>query len=196
MYNFALFINFIMADQTFETMTSCHPVFTRDPSEFMNHLHKEVCVTADDGTTHKGWVYTIDPVSQSVVLVQFATPEGSDSATASRLEVIMGHAVVNITTVNGQTDTHKKELDQLFRPKLIDELSAEELDQRKEKVRSWLAMNRMPVTVDGEVLNISDAAFVEPPYEAENCRSTNEIILGRIQGLIKNIPKTDDSAEC
>ena len=193
MRNFALFINSLMADQTFET---CHPVFTRDPSEFMNHLHKEVCVTADDGTTHKGWVYTIDPVSQSVVLVQFATPEGSDTATPSRLEVIMGHAVVNITMVNSQTDTYKKELDRLFRPKLMEELSAEELEKRKEKVRSWLAMNRMPVTVAGEVLNISDAAFVEPPYEAENCRSTNEIILGRIQGLIKNIPKTDDSAEC
>lgn len=181
-----------MADQT---MTSCHPVFTRDPSEFTNHLHKEVCVTADDGTTHKGWVYTIDPVSQSVVLVQFATPQGGDTATPSRLEVIMGHAVVNITTVNDQTDIHKKELDRLFRPKLMDELSVEELEQRK-KVRSWLAMNRMPVTVSGVVLNISDVVFVEPPYEAENCRSTNEIILGRIQGLIKNIPKTDDSGEC
>ena len=190
-----------MADQTFENMTSCHPVFTRDPSEFTSHLHKEVCVTADDGTTHKGWVYTVDPVSQSVVLVQFATPKGTDTAAPhpSQLEVIMGHAVVNITTVNEMTDIHKKELDGLFRPKLMDKLSVEELGQRKEKVRSWLAMNRMPVTVSGdhgEVLNISDAVFIEPPYEAENCRSTNEIILGRIQGLIKNIPKTDDSGEC
>ena len=184
-------------DKTVENMTPRHPVFTRDPSEFLSHVNKEVCVTADDGTTHTGWVYTIDPVSQSVVLVQFTTTPGADTATAtpSRLEVIMGHAVVNITTINEETDVHGKQLDGLFRPKPSDELTVEELEQRKEKVRSWLAMNRMPVTVSGEILSISDAVFVDPPYEADNCRSTNAIVLGRLQGLIKNMPKNDDDGE-
>ena len=42
-----------------------------------------------------------------------------------------------------------------------------------------------------EVLSISDALYIEPPYSVESCRSTNEIVLGRVQGLIKNMPENE-----
>ena len=40
----------------------------------------------------------------------------------------------------------------------------------------------------GELLTLADALVIHPPYGEDNCFSTNEIILGKIQGLIKNMP--------
>lgn len=83
----------------------------------------------------------------------------------------------------------------MFRPPEVEALSEEELEKRKNVLKSWLLKNRLPVQVagnNGELLSISDALFIEPPYGVENCRSTNEIILGRIQGLIKNMPSDQE----
>ena len=79
----------------------------------------------------------------------------------------------------------------MFRPEETASLTEEELEKRKKRLNLWLIKNRLPVQLIGnnkEILSISDALFIEPPYGADNCRSTNEIILGRIQGLIKNMP--------
>lgn len=162
-----------------------HPIFEKDPGEWIQHVYKEVCVTTEDGNQHTGWVYTIDPVSDAVVLVKFNDHDLG-------LKVVMGHSVQSIVVVGDNTELHKAELDQLFKPKQVFSISPEEVKQRQERLLSWLHKNRIPIKVtkeDPEVLNLSDALYIDPPYGAENCRSTNQIILGKIQGLIKNIPK-------
>jgi gem associated protein 6 len=55
-----------------------------------------------------------------------------------------------------------------------------------------LLKNRLPVEINGELLNVAEALVIQPPYGSENCVSTNEIILGKIQGLIKNMPADQD----
>ena len=87
---------------------------------------------------------------------------------------------------------HKAEFDALFKPKELLTASPEELKKKQERLKGWLLKNRIPVTVSGEnseLLCLSDALTIEPPYTTDSCQSTNQIILGRIQGLIANMPK-------
>ena len=64
-----------------------HPIFTKDPVEWMDFVHKEVCITTSVDTTHTGWVYTIDPVSQSIVLVRF--PHEDDDSEDCNVQVYL-----------------------------------------------------------------------------------------------------------
>lgn len=161
-----------------------HAIFNTDPAEWMQYIHKEVCVCTTRGTSHSGWVYTIDPVSQTIALIRLQDD-------AKELEFVMGHAVKSIFVLDSDTEKKRSFLEKLFQSGEMLSISPEELKKRKDMVKSWLLKNRIPVSVTGEhkdILCISDALFIEPPYNASNCRSTNEIILGRVQGLIKNIP--------
>ena len=169
------------------TSDELHPIFKKDPEEWMKYVHKEVCVSTTQGAEHTGWVYTIDPVSETVVLVQF----DNTGENQTKLEMIIGHAVQSIRVLNDDVEAHREELEKLFQTEGMLSLTPEELQKKRQLVKSWLLKNRMPVEVsgsNGEVLSISDALFIEPPYGPQNCRSTNEIILGRIQGLLKNMP--------
>ena len=70
-------------------------------------------------------------------------------------------------------------------------LSEEDLQKKQFQLKCWLLKNRLPIEVGGakgELLTLADALVIHPPYGADNCYSTNEIILGKIQGLIKNMP--------
>ena len=171
---------------------SDHPIFTTDPAEHVQYVHKQVRVDTKDGQEHIGWVYTVDPVSQCVVLATL-TDNGD---TIKSLTMLMGHAVKNITVLDADTKKHKEQLDKLFYCDLTNHMAPEEVSTRQQNLRSWLLKNRLPVTIkdsDPDVLNVADVLKIHPPYGPDNCISTNEIILGRIQGLIKNIPKDQDS---
>lgn len=161
-----------------------HNIFVKDPEEWMQYVYKQVNVLVEDGSEYIGWVYTIDPVSECIVLMNFY----EDS---SEMKIINGSSVTSVSIVDGNTETYKTRLDAMFRPEEINSLSEEEIEKRKRLLKLWLIKNRLPVQLIGnneEILSISDALFIEPPYGVDNCRSTNEIILGRIQGLIKNMP--------
>ena len=169
-----------------------HPIFSRDPREWMDCVGQTVCVHGKDGHQYVGVVYTIDPVSESVVLVQ-ETEEGR-----LHLDVIMGHCVEDLKVTGSASEELKARLDALFKPVADPNLSPETICKRRNDLRSWLLKNRLPVQEspdNPDVLCIADALFIEPPYGADNCRSTNEIVLGRIQGLIKNMPVNQEDWE-
>lgn len=166
-----------------------HPIFHRDPANYMQYIYKEVCIQVKDGTSHTGHLYTVDPVSESMVLVRI------NEGKLIGLELIMGHAIEGIIVLEEDTELWHKELNALFKVNMHNKISPEELNKQKERLKHWLLKNLLPVeesTERTDVLNLSDALYIEPPYGPENCHSTNEIILGRVQGLIKNMPKDVD----
>lgn len=161
-----------------------HPIFINDPEDWMKFVYKKVQLLTKDGQIHEGLVYTIDPVSESVVLANF-----DESKTS--LEIVLGHAVSSAVTISEDVDEYKERLDSLCHTRQQRELSVEEVKQQQTRVRLWLLKNRLPITTsgpNGEFLNFADALVIKPPYGPEDCVSTNEIILGKIQGLIKNMP--------
>ncbi|XP_076367847.1 gem-associated protein 6-like [Tachypleus tridentatus] len=165
------------------TKSETHKVFQNDPLKLLSYVHKRVEVYTSDKKCHSGWVKTIDPVSENIVLVHF---EGDIPVS---LTMVMGHTVESINIVNDQP-IFKAMLDKLFLPKTI-EVSTEELLRQKMKLKTWLNKNRIPVedtNNNSGNLTVANALVIKPPYGVDQCFSNNEIILGKIQGLIKALP--------
>lgn len=164
-----------------------HPIFTKDPEEWMQYVYKKVSILLDDGEEKCGYVYTIDPVSETLVVVNFSEDD------QPIIDLVMQPAISSVTVLSEDVEVNKHKLDNLFRPAGHNKLAEEDVSRRQVSVKSWLQKNRLPVEVSGEILTVAEALVIQPPYQAENCICTNEIILGKIQGLIKNMPADQDS---
>lgn len=154
------------------------------PSSLSKFTDKNVRITLCEGKNIFGFVYTIDPVSYCVVLA-----ENNDDSSSTNLIFVMGHAVKHIE-INEQTTLQEKAN---FMEKFVNGstklYSEETLLERKNKLKNWLTKNRIPVLEDHhESLCVMDVAWIDPPYDSECCRSTNQIVLNRVRNLIDNIP--------
>ncbi|XP_064484725.1 gem-associated protein 6-like [Ornithodoros turicata] len=161
-----------------------HNVFKNDPVLFLSYVHKLVRVETTDKNVYAGYVKTIDPVSESVILVLFENDK------PKTLRVIMGHCVKSITVVEEATSEQRQQLENLFVPH-CEQLSTEQIKERRDKLLSWLRINRLPVKQDPENTNqlvIADSVIISPPYTAVDCQCTNEIVLGKVCGLISSMP--------
>jgi len=175
-------------------MNDKHEIFQRDPAELMKYVHKRVVIRTVDGAAHTGHVYTIDPVSFTFVLLTYeneATTTNNILPKTQHAELVLGHAVRSIDIIDDGTD-HSAHMDLLFKTDSNVTLTEEELRRRRERLRSWLAENRFPVEIkesQPDVVSVGgDILLIQPPYYPENCLSTNEIILSRIQSLIAQMP--------
>ncbi|XP_077342594.1 gem-associated protein 6 isoform X1 [Lithobates pipiens] len=160
--------------------------------EWQSYVNKEVKITADEKYEYQGWVITVDPVSAravaylgdpaSVVLANF------EEAQKTLVRVVMGHAIQNVEAINEADDIIKKRLSHIFSLYETSLHSSEDLETRKQSLKSWLEQNNIPVTVQGDslsTLRVAGVLSIDPPYGPDNCTSTNEIILSRIQGLLQ-----------
>lgn len=150
--------------------------------DWQTYVNKEVKVTAAEKHEYKGWVLTIDPVSANIVLVKLLE-DGKVSVSA-----ILGHAVQTVEIVNEGDDEVKERLARLFMPEESKAFGHEELEKRKSSLKTWLESNHIPVTEQGEsqrTLCVAGVLTVDPPYGPEDCSSSNEIILSRVQSLIQ-----------
>ncbi|XP_029171925.1 gem-associated protein 6-like [Nylanderia fulva] len=146
-----------------------HKVYKNDPILFNNYVGKEVKITTKDEDII-GTIYTVDPVSESFVLLQ------SDTTMQHRLKIIFNHAIKNIEVISET----KKILSELFLPEKL----SQEVVKRKGIVLQLLLDNRFPVKEENDVLMIEDTVSIEPPYYPENCTCSNSIILTKIQNIL------------
>lgn len=119
---------------------------------------------------------------QSIVLVNFLE-DGSMSVTG-----IMGHAVQTVETVNEGDHRVREKLMHLFLSGDCKAYNPEDLEKRKNNLKKWLEKNHIPVTEQGDssrALCVAGVLTIDPPYGPENCSSSNEIILSRVQDLIQ-----------
>ncbi|GFO28651.1 gem-associated protein 6-like [Plakobranchus ocellatus] len=175
---------------------SVHPIFTKDPKEWMGLIHKFVQVTTEDNQSHKGYVYTVDPVSESIVLLKPSQANKIDFVNLS-LKLLPGASIIDVTILEGDVDPQiMREFDRLFRPASSKSLSHAEINNRRLRLKQWLEKHRLPVCVspDGQALIVAEALTILPPYCEDSCLSTNEIILSRIRTLIRDMP-SDESLE-
>lgn len=173
--------------------TDLHPIFTRDPADWMKWVDREVQINTEDGEVHIGHVYTVDPVSESIVLIT-QLDDGLEASSSLSLKLLIGASVTDVKVISDCAEKVKQKFNQLFRPAENLNLNEEDLNRRKLKLKAWLEKHRLPVTlggISGQYLTVADAITVQSPYTEDSCISTNEIVLSRIQGLIKNMP-TDE----
>lgn len=151
------------------------------PLRWNQYVHKHVTVRAGKDEEHRGWMVTVDPVSASVVLVDF----GEEGAS---VRVVMGHAVEEVEVLREMDEETAERLRIFFAPPRAPGLDREELRKMRGGVCRWLEKNRVPVEEQGEELRVAGVLTIRAPYRPEDCCSSNQIILDRIQRLIQIQP--------
>ncbi|XP_066033754.1 gem-associated protein 6 [Chamaea fasciata] len=154
----------------------------KSPLDWETYVNKLVKVVAVEKHEYEGWVLTVDPVSATIVLATF--PENEKGS----LSFVMGHAVQAVEILReGDADTERR-LAAILAPRESPAYSPEELQERKNALKTWLETNHIPVGEQGEqgrTLSVAGVLTIEPPYGPEQCSSANEIILARVQGLLQ-----------
>ncbi|XP_006024990.1 gem-associated protein 6 [Alligator mississippiensis] len=154
----------------------------KSPLEWQTYLNKEAKVTAAEKHEYVGWVLTVDPVSANIVLAKLLEDEKVS------VSVVLGHAVQKVEIVSEGDSPIQEQLAHLFMPEESQAYSQEELERRKSSLKTWLETNHIPVTEEGEsqrTLCVAGVLTIDPPYGPEDCSSSNEIILSRVQGLLQ-----------
>ncbi|XP_011158605.1 gem-associated protein 6 [Solenopsis invicta] len=149
-----------------------HQVYKNDPTLFNDYIGKMIKITTKDESIYCGIVYTVDPVSESIVLLQSKT-------SMHRLKIIFNHSIKNVE-VTSEAKTFVPELFSLSSAKLSEAMIA----KRKDIIMQLLLENLFPVTEKDGVLLIEDTVSIEPPYYSDNCTCTNSIILSKVQNIL------------
>ncbi|KAJ7341235.1 hypothetical protein JRQ81_005104 [Phrynocephalus forsythii] len=155
----------------------------KTPLEWLAYVNKEVKVLAAEKHHYKGWVLTVDPVSANILLANFLE-NGKVSVSG-----ILGHAVQDVEIVAEAEDEMKGKLAHLFMPEESKKYNKEELEEKKNSLKNWLEKNHIPVREQGEsqaTLCVAGVLTISPPYGPDDCSSSNEIILSRVQGLLQS----------
>ncbi|NXA86557.1 GEMI6 protein, partial [Melanocharis versteri] len=154
----------------------------KSPLDWETYVDKLVRVVAVEKQEYEGWCLTVDPVSASIVLAML--PENEKGS----LSFVMGHAIQEVEILQEADSDMKQRLARISAPEESQAYSPEELDQRKNALKTWLETNHIPVGEQGELgrtLSVAGVLTIDPPYSPEQCSSTNEIILSRVQGLVQ-----------
>ncbi|KAG8583632.1 hypothetical protein GDO81_008491 [Engystomops pustulosus] len=122
--------------------------------------------------------------SFSIVLVNFEEDQKTSVC------IVMGHAVQKVEVLKESDEVTKQKLINIFnlQENSSSNYSKEDLETKKLNLKSWLMQNNIPVAEQGEsdrTICVAGVLTIDPPYGPENCNSTNEIILSRVQGLIQ-----------
>lgn len=118
----------------------------------------------------------------------------AESRSKLSVEIIPGLVIKEMTIVSDADPQLLKDLERLLGENdssiAGSALTDEELAAKREAVKDWLAANRIPVSiggVKGDVIQVAgQALIIKPPYEVDQCFSLNEIILKKVQQLLRN----------
>ncbi|KAK0181782.1 hypothetical protein PV327_004032 [Microctonus hyperodae] len=152
-----------------------HKIYNNDPLLLKSYINKQIQITTDDSTIHHGILYTVDPVSESVVLIERENEK-------FHVKVIVGHSINNIQMISNSTLHLPQFFNLAYHP-----MTDVELSDRRKEIKKLFAQNRFPVTEHNDILEIENMLFIEPPYNLENCICTNPIILNRVYNILSQL---------
>ena len=144
------------------------------------------------GEELQGWVYTIDPVSLTIVIAKNIDENDVDTQDIpdSRPIVFVMSKAVKELRVLETTSTEPKWL-QKFAVKEQQNFTNDELQKRRANLVDWLNKNRVPIiddSAESKIVKVLGGLVIEPPYDMDSCKGTNEIVLNRIRKLISSMP--------
>ncbi|KAM4785834.1 gem-associated protein 6 isoform 1-T4 [Cyanocitta cristata] len=154
----------------------------KSPLDWKTYVNKLVKVAVVEKHEYEGWVLTVDPVSATIVLATFSENEKVS------ISFIMGHAVQEVKILQEGDSDMEQRLARILAPEESQVFSPEELEERKNALKTWLESNHVPVSEQGELgrtLSVAGVLTIDPPYGPEQCSSSNEIVLCRVQGLLQ-----------
>lgn len=108
----------------------------------------------------------------------------------------MGHAVKEVQVLQEPDEKTLNRLQTSFVPVRSCSLDSEELRRRRASLKDWIQKNLIPVEEEGEELKVAGVLLIRAPYTPDDCCSSNQIILDRIQKLIHNLDSQNSTDQC
>ena len=158
------------------------------PEKLHSLVHRFVHITLFEGEELQGWIYTIDPVSLTVVIaknIDKNDAETQDISDSRPIVFVMSKAIKELRVLE-TTNTEPKWL-QKFAVKEQQNFTNDELQKRRANLVDWLNKNRVPIlddSAESKNVTVVGGLVIEPPYDIDSCKGTNEIVLNRIRKLI------------
>ncbi|KAK7077979.1 hypothetical protein SK128_006095 [Halocaridina rubra] len=170
-------------------MSDTHKIFTNDPRRQRVLVHGKVEIVTKDEQQHVGWVYTIDPVSESAILVSFQNDSEAE------VTFVSGYNISSITVLEERLPPGlAKSIDGLFRKKQV-YYSSKEITERRESLSVWLSDNRVPYSIKEDMsIEVLQSATIHPPYEPGSIQCTNEVVLDKVMKLVQQMPGTSSAS--
>ncbi|XP_059472918.1 uncharacterized protein LOC132195141 [Neocloeon triangulifer] len=152
-----------------------HSIYEKDKVlDLYQHLGKVVQVSLSNKTVFEGTVFTIDPVSRSVILLE---------RESGRLQILMGHAVTLIQDCPG---VNAEDVSNLLPSTNVPRGPSGGI----EAVKQWFKTHRINVEeLKGGILVVGGAVTLCAPYVAEMCTGDNEMVVDRIREVLRRMPK-------
>lgn len=111
------------------------------------------------------------------------------------MQVVMGQAVQQVQVLKAADQETAERIQAGFLPPTIPNVSPEKL-RRRSKIRIWLLKNQVPVEEEGDMLRVAGVLTISSPYKLEDCCSSNQIVLDRIQKLIQKLVLEENHLDC
>ncbi|KAM9732835.1 gem-associated protein 6 [Menidia menidia] len=130
---------------------------------------------------HRGWLLTVDPVSRSLVLVDFL-PE------RVQVWVVLGHGVEAVQVLEEADRITADRLQTCFLPPGGPNLTPQDprdLNRRRGALQAWLQQNRVPVEPEGSQLRVAGVLTIRAPYGPQDLHCPNALVLDRVQRLVQ-----------
>ncbi|KAF6734239.1 Gem-associated protein 6 [Oryzias melastigma] len=109
--------------------------------------------------------------------------------------VVMGHAVEEVELLQEAGGEMTAQLWALFEPSPSSSLDSTQTRRRRAAVCSWLRKNRVPVEEAGEEVRVAGALTIVAPYRPEDCSSSNQVILDRVQRLLRTQQERTEASD-
>ncbi|CAG8466125.1 10227_t:CDS:2 [Ambispora leptoticha] len=153
-----------------------------------------------------GFLYNVDPVTLTVLLLKEGSGEGENvykdspprkfkiiAIMQSIMESLEEHEQnqTKVKTGGAQDSIPKEKLDSLVTTRIHDFVNtSERMKARKRDVISFFEANRIQVihTPEDPIIHVMDRAHISPPYVPDSILCDNEIMLKRVKDLILRIP--------
>jgi Gemin6 protein len=161
-----------------------HPCDMKKLAQMFYHM---VQIETERGTRLEGGLIAIDPVSNTAVLI---SPTTASNCQIADTELLLIPAVKWGKMRQLPTDANMQSLLQNF-SKINPEsnhliATADMADAQARLVENFTRHGlKAEASTDNKVI-VQDCVTVRPPYRPEDCRATNEIVLERVQKLMKS----------
>uniref|UniRef100_A0A8C6S631 AD domain-containing protein n=1 Tax=Neogobius melanostomus TaxID=47308 RepID=A0A8C6S631_9GOBI len=152
------------------------------PAHWSALTHKRVAVQTENGRELTGLVVTVDPVTASLVLLDEA-----------EVQVVLGHAVKQVQILDQDPDPEQiHHMEALFNNNSAVD-PEQDLDRTRKRLLDWIRLNLVPVETQGAGLVVAGGVVtVNPPFRDQDCVGLNQVVLDRVQRLIRNQPQDQD----
>ncbi|CAF1050699.1 unnamed protein product [Rotaria sordida] len=157
--------------------------FHFDVDTYATLIDNQVQIECIDQRNYSGRVYTVDPLTQSIVLID---------DTSNRVHIVLRPDIIQLKILD-RNISHQLNKDPFLPSNSTIDNQDESICDRLGKIRKFLSSKRIPFQEKLEENNSitlliqNGIVQINSPYKHENISGTNEIVLSRIKLLFKQI---------